>query len=161
MSSCQVKFSTLSEYFDAVRAELGDNRSNESVPEGRFTLPTLSGDFFTYADAPEHYWAGFYTSRPQLKLACAQLHAAVRALDVIQAIAIMRQSGGEERWQQRGGNKEPSPSRLDKNSFIELFRLAANISQSARREAALLLHHDTITGTSTDWVVEDVYKRCM
>lgn len=51
--NAEVKFGTLQEYFDAVRAEKGVN-----------DFPSLSGDFFTYADRDDHYWSGYFTSRP-------------------------------------------------------------------------------------------------
>lgn len=42
----EAKFGTLQEYFDSVRSER----------EGVSDFPSLSGDFFTYADRDDHYW---------------------------------------------------------------------------------------------------------
>jgi alpha-mannosidase II len=58
----QAQFGTLTEYFTAVY------KAN-NVPQGARPpdYPVLSGDFFAYADREDHYWSGYYTSRPFYK----------------------------------------------------------------------------------------------
>ena len=58
----QVKFGTLSDYFVALRERAG--AAPEKVPPH---YPVLSGDFYTYADRDDHYWSGYFTSRPFYK----------------------------------------------------------------------------------------------
>ena len=68
----QAQFGTLSDYFTALRERakadtppLTSLMANTSaIPSG---YPVLSGDFYTYADRDDHYWSGYFTSRPFYK----------------------------------------------------------------------------------------------
>lgn len=46
----RAQFGTLRDYFAAVTAETTSN--------AEIRLPTLSGDFFSYADRKDNYWTG-------------------------------------------------------------------------------------------------------
>ena len=60
--NAEVQWGTLEDYFSALREE---SQSQSGSEAGLFK--TLSGDFFTYADRNDHYWSGYYTSRPFYK----------------------------------------------------------------------------------------------
>ncbi|CAI5458439.1 unnamed protein product [Closterium sp. Yama58-4] len=49
-------------------------------------LPSLSGDFFTYADRDHDYWSGFFSSRPFWKAVDRALEASMRAADMLYAL---------------------------------------------------------------------------
>lgn len=68
----QIQFGTLSEYFAALHDE------SENGGDEKLQFPTLSGDFFTYADRDDNYWSGFYTSRPFYKTMDRQFEAKLR-----------------------------------------------------------------------------------
>ena len=53
-SDMTLLYSTPSEYLDAVIAE-------------DITWPTRYDDMFPYADMPDDYWTGYFTSRPNSK----------------------------------------------------------------------------------------------
>ncbi|XP_011194009.1 alpha-mannosidase 2 [Zeugodacus cucurbitae] len=119
----EAKFGTLQQYFDAVHQE---------QKEMKREFPTLSGDFFTYADRSDNYWSGYYTSRPYYKRLDRVLLHYVRAAEMLYA------------WR----SWDPAAKFEEK-------------LQNARRELSLFQHHDGITGTAKTHVVNDYAHRML
>uniref|UniRef100_A0A3B4WKE3 Alpha-mannosidase n=1 Tax=Seriola lalandi dorsalis TaxID=1841481 RepID=A0A3B4WKE3_SERLL len=130
-----VRFGTLSDYFDALQRRLSATATS---------LPTLRGDFFTYADRDDHYWSGYFTSRPFYKRLDRTLEATLRATEILFSLTLaeMRRFRGD------GHLVAGFPAQ-------EHFqRLTAG-----RRSLALFQHHDAVTGTARDPVVVDYGTR--
>lgn len=121
----EAQFGTLSDYFNAVRAE----KSTEE-------FPVLTGDFFTYADRDDHYWSGYYTSRPFYKRMDRVLMSYIRAADIILTMAS-------------GANRIGSKLVLSPEAGL------TKMMTEARQSLSLFQHHDGITGTARDSVVID------
>ncbi|KAM3962504.1 alpha-mannosidase 2 [Aphomia sociella] len=123
----EVQFGTLQDYFKALHSEIKMS-----------DFPALSGDFFTYADRNQHYWSGYYTSRPFYKNMDRVLLAYVRAAEIITAQATTTGSV----------------------THIMSLQLRDRV-EKARRALALFQHHDAITGTARDEVREDYAKKML
>ena len=121
----KIQFGTLTDYFDAVR-------------ESPKPLSTLTGDFFTYADHDDHYWAGYFTSRPFYKRMDRVLMHHLRAAEVLVVHALSTAASAIS-----AGLKAAIDAQL---TF-------------ARREMGLFQHHDGVTGTAKDQVVKDYAER--
>uniref|UniRef100_A0A182UAA6 Alpha-mannosidase n=1 Tax=Anopheles melas TaxID=34690 RepID=A0A182UAA6_9DIPT len=121
----EAKFATLQDYFDAVRATSGSS--------GMEQFPSLTGDFFTYADVNQDYWSGYFTSRPYHKRQDRILLHYIRSAEMLHAWNV---------WEPDSDWK-PLAERLE----------------YARRQLSLFQHHDGITGTAKDHVMEDYAKR--
>lgn len=137
----EVKFGTLEDYFSTLRDEA--ERKNYSRPNeigsgelGGF--PSLSGDFFTYADRNEDYWSGYYVSRPFFKAVDRILEQTLRSSEMMAAFLL----GYCQKYQ------------CSKLPISFTYKLTA-----ARRNLALFQHHDGITGTAKNHVVEDYGTR--
>ncbi|KAH7300262.1 hypothetical protein KP509_24G053700 [Ceratopteris richardii] len=127
----EVQFGTLEDYFKAIRDEL-------DVRKKDLKLPTLSGDFFTYADRVHDYWSGYYVSRPFYKSVDRVLEETLRAADILFSLSSAY-------CQAHGPDRFPLP-------FTEKIR-------SARRTLALFQHHDGVTGTAKNHVVVDYAQK--
>jgi len=123
-----MKFATLNEYFDAIQHSATQQSKGTSTYRDFF--PTLQGDFFTYADVRQEYWAGYFVSRPFWKHKGRDLEAYLRASEIAYV------------WQ-----RALSPSSEDQARFDRL--------QYARRASSIFQHHDGMSGTARDHVVLD------
>uniref|UniRef100_A0AAF5PSH8 Alpha-mannosidase n=3 Tax=Wuchereria bancrofti TaxID=6293 RepID=A0AAF5PSH8_WUCBA len=116
------RFGTVDDYFRLVHERLYEDNDN---------LPVLSGDFFTYADRNDHYWSGYYTSRPFHKRFDRVLQHYIRTAEILYSFMGIK------------GFKE--------GNALRLFGLLVE----ARRWMNLFQHHDGITGTSKNEVMAD------
>ncbi|XP_028273148.1 alpha-mannosidase 2 [Parambassis ranga] len=131
----KAQFGTLADYFDALHRRLNAAGT---------TLPTLGGDFFTYADRDDHYWSGYFTSRPFYKRLDRMLEATLRGTEILFSLTLaeMRRFRGDGR-------------------LVEDFPIREHFQRlmAGRRSLALFQHHDAVTGTARDPVVVDYGTR--
>uniref|UniRef100_A0A8C5DU72 mannosyl-oligosaccharide 1,3-1,6-alpha-mannosidase n=1 Tax=Gouania willdenowi TaxID=441366 RepID=A0A8C5DU72_GOUWI len=131
----KARFGTLSDYFGALQRRLSS---------AGMSLPTLRGDFFTYADRDDHYWSGYFTSRPFYKRLDRVLEASLRATEILFSLTMAE----IRRFHGDGLTAAGYPAREHFQKLTE-----------ARRNLALFQHHDAVTGTARDPVVIDYGNR--
>ena len=117
-----VKFGTLTDYFNSIASE------SESYP-------SLSGDFFTYADREDHYWSGYYTTRPFYKRFDRMLQNHLLSTELLFT------------W-----------NSILRNRICESKEIREQLDY-IRKAHSLFQHHDAITGTAKDKVVNDYAQR--
>ncbi|XP_073280149.1 alpha-mannosidase 2-like [Primulina huaijiensis] len=139
--NAEAKFGTLDEYFQTMRDEAAriDYSRNNEIGSGEIRgFPSLSGDFFTYADRNQDYWSGYYVSRPFFKAVDRVLEQTLRGSEIMLSFLFG--------YCQR----------------VQCEKLPTGFSHkltAARRNLALFQHHDGVTGTAKDHVVEDYGSR--
>ncbi|KAK8497457.1 hypothetical protein V6N12_016981 [Hibiscus sabdariffa] len=139
--NAEAKFGTLDDYFQTLREEA--DRINYlhrgEIGSGQIGgFPSLSGDFFTYADRQQDYWSGYYVSRPFFKAVDRVLEQTLRASEMLMAFLL-------------GHCQRPQCEKLPMRYAYKL--------TAARRNLALFQHHDGVTGTAKDHVVLDYGTR--
>lgn len=127
----RVEYSTLGKYFEAVREFLGSDQGQE------VSFSTYYGDFFPYADNEDSYWTGYYTTRPLLKGYLRETLSVLRSAEMLYALG-------------RASSQHLSSFSWD---------LHWDNLRDARRDSALVAHHDGVTGTSRARVVDDYMSK--
>ena len=123
-----VQYSTLSDYFDAVRG---------AVPDSEW--PRYSEDFYCYNDEPYAYWSGYFTSRPHAKGVIRQADTLIR--DAESMFVLGSVLGADPGQQPSCGFGQPQAA----DAYIPLRNL--------RNASAITMHHDAVTGTSKAFVM--------
>nr|GMC73466.1 alpha-mannosidase 2 [Ipomoea batatas] len=139
--NAEAKFGTLEDYFQALREEVirvNYSRPNEIGSGEIGGFPSLSGDFFTYADRNQDYWSGYYVSRPFFKAVDRVLEQTLRGAEMMLVFLL-------------GQCQRPTCEKLPTGFGYKL--------TAARRNLALFQHHDGVTGTAKDHVVQDYGMR--
>eukprot|EP00940_MAST-03C_sp_MAST-3C-sp2_P001290 g1290.t1 len=124
-------FSTLADYFDGVKSDSS---------ERQLQFPVVRGDFFTYADKTDEFWSGYYVTRSYYKSKCRVLFAQLRAAEILFTLHTAR------------------ARRVQKSDPGDTARWWNSLS-AARKNLALFMHHDGITGTAKNHVAVDYGKR--
>jgi len=127
----EVKFGTLKDYFEASKLRQTDD------------IKTISGDFFTYADRADHYWSGYFTSRPFYKHMDRTVQHYVRTADILFTSWL---------WKHKSEGKK-----LEEFSGNELYDFLVD----ARRKLSVFQHHDGVTGTAKNSVVNDYANKML
>jgi alpha-mannosidase II len=138
----RVRWSTLSDYLQAVAdSALRQLPDATTTNRNRWTefFPTFQGDFFTYDDVGDDYWAGYYTSRPFWKALDRKLEPTIRGAEIMHV------------WARTLIPPLKRPEFDDHNYFKQL--------NEGRKLWALFQHHDAITGTSRKPVVIDYGRK--
>ena len=126
----EIKFGTLKDYFELLTSK---NILLKKRPE------VFTGDFFTYADRNDHYWSGYYTSRPFNKRLDRVVEYYIRSAEISFSFANILQQKIQSK-------------------FTNLNSLYKKLLES-RRNLGLFQHHDGITGTSKTPVVLDYARK--
>nr|XP_033776393.1 alpha-mannosidase 2x isoform X1 [Geotrypetes seraphini]XP_033776394.1 alpha-mannosidase 2x isoform X1 [Geotrypetes seraphini] len=132
----KAQFGTLSDYFDCLYKKMGIMPGMKPP-----NFPVLSGDFFSYADREDHYWTGYYTSRPFYKSLDRVLESHLRGAEILYSLALNHA--------RRAG--------MDSKYPLSDYALLTD----ARRNLGLFQHHDAITGTAKEAVVVDYGVRLL
>ena len=134
-----MKYSTLAEYVSAVKAE--NKETYEKENKIKLEIKKVD-DFFPYIDEYNLVWTGYFTSRPNFKRYFRHLTSFVNAASQLSTSKLI---------------KRESPYKNDADwNFTQSILAARRVTDE---QLAIMMHHDAITGTSKDYVMQYYFDR--
>lgn len=134
-----VKYSTIGKYLKAAKHQLLKRSSSISQ------IPSLIGDFYPYSDRWDQYWSGLYTTRPHLKRLIRKSFSYLRTAEILLSYGWLQVL-----------NHDKNVTDFD---MVETRYMKGNqeIFDKLKDDTSLYNHHDTITGTSKQRVIDSTY----
>ncbi|XP_064595969.1 alpha-mannosidase 2x-like isoform X1 [Liolophura sinensis] len=83
--NAKLQFVTLKDFFNAVAQRSQLEPEDDFLPKD---YPVLRGDFFTYSDRDDHYWSGYFSSRPFHKSLDRITEYHLRAGEIVVSLAM-------------------------------------------------------------------------
>lgn len=120
----KVQYSTATEYFEELFKNYGSNTK----------FPVVKQDFVPYADYPDSYWTGYYTSLPNLKRSARTAESILTTTEMLYALARVKLTHQKTAF-----------------DWVATY----NSIQRSRQTVSLVQHHDSITGTCRQHVYND------
>ena len=117
------KYSTPSKYVDAIKSY-------------NATWPVKYDDMFPYSSAPDSYWTGYFTTRPNQKQYIRRASREYKASNQLYAMQVIDEKASDEKIA---------------NILNAKYSLVENLS--------VLQHHDAVTGTPKQFVADDYVNK--
>ncbi|CAG0885153.1 unnamed protein product [Cyprideis torosa] len=126
----EIKFGTLSEYFDLLK-------SSGALDSSKPT--TIGGDFFIYSDKKDHMWSGYFTSRPYGKELARRLEANLRLTEILFVHARHSESfDADELFPMLQGGRQEHALFMHHDALPGTSRHATTLDSYSRLSKALL-----------------------
>ncbi|KAG2372905.1 hypothetical protein C9374_013027 [Naegleria lovaniensis] len=120
----KVQYSTATEYFEELFKSYGSTTK----------FPVVKQDFVPYADYPDSYWTGYFTSLPNLKRSARTAESILTTTEMLYALARVKMTHQKTAF-----------------NWVDTY----NSIQRSRQTVSLVQHHDSITGTCRQHVYND------
>eukprot|EP01133_Synstelium_polycarpum_P015071 gene15071-17840_t len=121
-----VRYATLSEFFDLLVPKLQENH----------TVPLFKKDFFPYITNSDEPWTGFYSSHSLFKKQVRDASSSIRTADAFYALAMAK-------------------GKAINDKSLPLMSSLYQGMEAARRNLGIMQHHDSVTGTARSYVMND------